>query len=258
MGGGGYPKRLMNRFLIAREQIHQGEIYLDEEFAHQAQKVLRLKVGDEILCLDQEGLTYLSVLVDLQKRQAKAKILKTYRENNEPDLHITLIQGLPKGERWDYILQKCTELGVSSFIPVISQRSMVRLKKEEATKKHQRWLKIVKEAVEQSSRQIVPEIFPVTDLASALASVRECDLIVAAWEQEKKESLASLLKSQNSIKRIALVIGPEGGFSPEEAFLFESAGAKAVSLGPRILRSETAATALCAIVLYQFQQMEVK
>ena len=247
----------MNRFFIREEQRTDENILFSEEVSHQIKRVLRLQEQDQVLCPNGLGQTYWVVLADLSGKQVVGNILKTFSESTEPKLQVTLVQGLPKGERWDFILQKATELGIHLFQPVLSERTIVRLAPEEVAKKTVRWQKIVLEAAEQSHREICPIVAPVLQLQQWLKSKSNYDLLLLAWEEEKGCSLTTILQKNPNPQKIALIIGPEGGFSAEEAKLMQDAGAVSVSLGPRILRTETAAMAFTTMVMYHFGQMEV-
>jgi 16S rRNA (uracil1498-N3)-methyltransferase len=247
----------MNRFFIAEEQRDGEQILFSEEVSHQIKRVLRLQKQDQVLCPNGLGQTYLVALVDLEGKQAVGNILQTLSESTEPKLKVTLVQGLPKGERWDFILQKGTELGIHQFQPVLTERTIVRLDPKEAAKKNTRWHKIVEEAAEQSHREICPEVAPVLQLNQWLMGKSKYDLLLLAWEEEKSCSLVTILQQNPEVETIAIIIGPEGGFSAEEAKRMQTAGAISVSLGPRILRTETAAMALSTMVMYHYGQMEV-
>jgi|LSQX01.3.fsa_nt_gb 16S rRNA (uracil1498-N3)-methyltransferase len=258
MGEHHCPKGIMQRFFITNEQIRGNKINFDREFAHQATRVLRLRKGNSILCIDPEGQTHQVVLSYLGKNQAYGEITESFTENKDPELEITLIQAIPKGDRWPYILQKCTELGVKAIQPLLSERTVFKYNEDRDSKKLERWRRIVKEAAEQSQRQMIPQVFPPTDLISLANILQQFDLVVFAWEEEKEKNLKKLYEAHENSEKIALIVGPEGGFSQREAELLTEAGGKAVALGPRILRSETAAVVLTAITLYQYGQMEVQ
>jgi len=247
----------MNRFFIREQQRSGDRVFFSEEASHQIKRVLRLKQDDQVLCPNGTGQTYLVRLLDVETKQAEGIILQTLTEQTESKLNITLVQGLPKGERWDFILQKGTELGIHRFQPVLTERTIVRLTTEEAIKKTARWQKIILEAAEQSHRGICPSIAPALTLQQWLQSKSDYDLLLLAWEEEKACSLSAVLQQCPQPESVALLVGPEGGFSAEEAEMLQEAGAKSVSLGPRILRTETAAMAFATMVLYHYGQMEV-
>ena len=247
----------MNRFFIQEQQRVEDRIFFTEETSHQMKRVLRLKKDDHVLCPNGWGQTYVVRLLEVETKQAVGEILQTLTEQTEPKLKLTLLQGLPKGERWDFILQKGTELGIHHFQPLLTERTIVRLNSEEIDKKSSRWHKIILEAAEQSHRGICPSIAPAQTLQQWLKSKSNYDLLLLAWEEEKSCSLSTILQQVPEPETVALLVGPEGGFSAEEANMLRQAGARSASLGPRILRTETAAMAFATMVLFHYGQMEV-
>lgn len=204
--------------------------------------VLRVRTGDEIVLFDGSGRAYPACLNQLEKRRAAAEILRCEHSDNESPLDIMLIQAVSSGERMDFTLQKSVELGVKTIQPVISERSVVRLQGERADKRVQRWQEIVISACEQSGRNIVPQVLPLVSYADALK----------AMPSEKTKLLMSLNRP-HKLNEIApasdgliFMVGPEGGWSEKEEQQAFAAGFQAVTLGPRVLRTETAALAAIA------------
>lgn len=247
----------MNRFFIQESRRIENAIWFDAEISHQITRVLRLQTGDRVECPNGEGQTYLVELTRIDAKQTEGTILETIVEHKEATMHLTLVQGLPKGERWEWILQKGTELGIFAFQPVLSERTIVRLSDQEFEKKKSRWQKIIQEAAEQSHREICPLLNTLQSLEQWNRSIHNFDVVLFAYEGEREQSLATVLQQYPHSQHIALVVGPEGGFTEEEAGRIITAGAKPISLGSRILRTETAALALTAIVMYHYGQMEV-
>lgn len=247
----------MNRFFIEESRRTEKMIWFDAEISHQITRVLRLQTGDRVECPNGEGQTYLVELTKIDAKQTEGAILETIKEYKEATLRLTLVQGLPKGERWEWILQKGTELGLYAFQPVLSERTIVRLSDQEFEKKKSRWQKIIQEAAEQSHREKCPVLNPLQTLEQWSRSIHTYDVVLFAYEGEREQSLATVLQQVPHLQHIALLVGPEGGFTEEEAGRLIAAGAKPVSLGPRIMRTETAALALTAIVMYHYGQMEV-
>lgn len=245
----------MTRFFITDAQITGNQIFLNADDSRHIAKVLRLKTGDEILCPNGRGQLYRVVLQSLDPVQTVGEIVAATQEDSEPQLQITLAQCLPKGERWDFILQKCTELGVSNFQPLYSERTVVQIKTDEQAKKRERWQKIVQEAAEQSQRGKCPVVLEPISYERFLQRFASYDAVLLAWEKEAANGLLPVLQSISQPQRIALIVGPEGGITSQEAASAIAAGAKSVSFGPRILRAETAAMAFCTMVLYHYHEM---
>ena len=224
--------------------------------AHQIGRVLRLRPGDSVDLLDNSGALFVAVLTDVSRDTVRARIVERRRPETEPEAHVDLYQALLKGQKMDLVLQKATEIGVSRFVPVLSERCVSRPSHGDLEGKVERWQAIVREAAEQSGRAVIPEIGHLEEFDRALISASAADLAVIAWEEERGVSLARLLRdwsrgSDAASSHIALFIGPEGGFSPLEAERAVAAGLRTVGLGPRILRAETAAIVATTAVLWE-------
>lgn len=204
--------------------------------------VLRLKNSEEIVLFDGRGKAYPARLLELEKRRARAEILREEAENKESPLDITLIQAVSSGERMDFTLQKSVELGVSAIWPVISERCVVRLSGERADKRVARWQEIVISACEQSGRNTVPPVLPLVSYADALKQM----------PSEKTKLIMSLNRAQTlgqirpASDGLILMIGPEGGWTQQEENQAIAAGFQAITLGTRVLRTETASLAAIA------------
>jgi len=187
----------------------------------------------------------------------KGEIVTQEKRKIEPRLKITLFQSIPKGDKIGLIVQKCTEIGVSEIFPIISERTIVRLDSEKAKEKVLRWQKIAKEAAKQSGRDWIPKVGPILDFSQALKefSKRRPQIGIIAWEMEEKNGLKKVFRSRltgrPSDLRLSIFIGPEGGFGPEEVEKAKKAGLVPVSLGSRILRTETAGLVVAAAALYE-------
>ena len=217
--------------------------------AHHIIKVLRMPVGEKIQIVSSDQVSAIMEISALTVDAAFVRFVDYIEDSHEPQVEIILAQGLPKGEKMDYIVQKATELGVTAIIPLRMERSIVKLVAEKAEKKRERWQKIVAEAAKQSKRDIIPQVMPVTSLKQLFASYNEN--IIMAYEAEQTVSLKSVLSSLKPIRQIILIIGPEGGIAKEEITLAQNSGVKFVSLGKRILRTETAGVAAIAAILYE-------
>lgn len=227
----------MHRFFVAADALSSPEICLEGEVLRHL-TVLRLHSGDEIELLDGTGRVAHCRLTGFSRHEARVERLSC-RQETESVLPLRLMQGLPKGEKFDWLLEKGVELGVSAFSPVLTSRCIVRGGKEE------RWRKVIDEAARQSRRTILPALDPVQHLEPALAATTE-SLRLLLWE-EADLPLNSILPREAPAD-VALLVGPEGGVSAEEAALAVQAGFVPVSLGRRILRTETAGLAVAAVL----------
>lgn len=225
-----------------------GVARLNAEDSRHALRVLRLERGDEIelVCAPER---YLASIEDTDGECVSVSVIKPLR-STEPSVQVTLYQGLPKADKMEMIVQKTTELGVYAVQPVAMERCVVRLEGKDASKKTERWQKIAREAVKQCARVDVPEVREVKKLASLHEEMRALDLLIVPWEDARdgsvRECVAPLCGKENL--RVGILIGPEGGISEKEArWLSGEANGRLVTLGPRILRTETAG--LCALTM---------
>ncbi|WKY46850.1 16S rRNA (uracil(1498)-N(3))-methyltransferase [Eubacteriaceae bacterium ES3] len=234
----------MHRFFVAKEQIEHDTVSIDgEDFKHLT-RVLRIKIDDEIEVCDGQGFDYRVRVDSITEKELSGKILDRYISLGEnKDFTITLFQGIPKGTKMETIVQKTVELGVSAIVPFASKRAVAEISKKEG-KKLERWQRIAYEAAKQSKRGIVPELRPMLTVKGLCECLTDFNLILLAYEAEQENSLKKVLSGIEGITedkmKIAVIVGPEGGFDPEEVNLLTAAGAISVSLGKRILRTETA------------------
>lgn len=220
------------------------------EIHHQLQVVLRLTAGEQIILLDGEGRAFLAEISSLTRKTAVGHLLVELPAFAEPTIDVTLYQCTLKADKFEWVLQKGTELGVSRFVPVISQRAIVR-PAAAVLKKYERWQAILREAAEQCGRGRIPTLAPPVDWSAAIIQAQGLRLL--AWEETTtvaitiKQALHDYANETLSSKRVNLLIGPEGGLAAEEVAEALTVGWQSVNLGPRILRAETAA--LTGIVL---------
>ena len=244
---------MLHRFFVAREAIGKFGVLFPEETAHQIRKVLRLRQGDMVTVLDGSGVEYAVRLEKITNEKVWGSLQGQQQAGGEPVLQIFLYLSLTQREKFEWALQKCTEVGVSAFVPVISDRTLAR-DKEQALQKKERWERILKEAAEQSGRGRIPQINAPLALAEALNSMHGQDFpAVFLWENETRHLLYGWLL-ENAVRirqagRLALFVGPEGGYTQEEAASANDCGVRTMSLGERILRMETAAVVACALPL---------
>lgn len=229
------------RFLLDDTLGGPGEYSLNAQESHHAFNVLRLRQGDVIIAFDGNGQHAEAIVVDASRSAVRVRVDDVHRDERLP-LELTIVTALPKGKRWQSLVEKCTELGVDRIIPLLSERSVV--KGEGDADKWRRW---AIEAAKQSRRSWIPEIDEPMRLAAALALSREVGafLLLADPDGENPSSFRGML---GDVSRIMVVVGPEGGFTDEELAKCREYGAKAIRLSPFTLRIETAATAVCAIL----------
>jgi len=242
----------MHRFFISSAQFTNENISLDGEIAHQLSRVLRLLPGARILLLDGAGNEAEAELTSVPKTgPVLLKIVGRRLAEGEPAIKVTLYQALLKGEKFDWVLQKGTELGISSFVPVLTERCISENARLE------RWQKIVREAAEQSRRGILPQVSSPISFKEAISQMATTPLALLAWEEEQTQPLRLTLNSfQTPPTEVAVLIGPEGGLTSAEAQHAKTANIKVVGLGKRILRAETAGPTAAALVLFHFAQMD--
>jgi len=246
----------VDRFFVSPQEVKDEEAILSRELSHRLRHVMRLRRGDRVLLVDGRGGEYEAELEDTAVSNVRAAILSRREGLPEPVARVVLYQSVIKGDRFDWVLEKGTEIGVAKFVPLISGRSIVR-PRPERSERQARWLRIITEAAEQCGRSYLPELAPATWLNEALESTE--GLCLLPWEGEDtatpRRTLRSVLKKEKTLRVISIFIGPEGGFARQEVDRAVELGAKIVSLGPRTLRSETAGIVAAAAVLYELGEL---
>jgi 16S rRNA (uracil1498-N3)-methyltransferase len=212
-------------------------------------RVLRLGTGSTVIVLDGRGKSYEAEIHSAGRDEVVCEIKKELLTTPACPVKVTLVQGIPKGDKMDIIIQKGTELGVSRVIPLICRRAVVKLDGDRMSRKGERWQRIALEAAKQCRRPDVPEVSEPAELDHVLAGLPEQCVALIPWEDENKDSLKDILHKNNAGEEIYVFIGPEGGFTPEEVQRARAFGVRPVTLGPRILRTETAGIAVLAMVL---------
>jgi len=244
-------------FFVEQEQIGQKEIVITGEDVNHIRNVLRMKPGEEVLISNGQGINYCCEVTEIAKEKVIAQILSENEEQRELPAKLYLFQGLPKGEKMELIIQKAVELGVYQIIPVSTRRSVVKLegKKEEA--KIRRWNSIAESAAKQSGRGIIPKVTGVMSLKEAFSYAKEFDRRIIPFEHAK-----GMFKTKRELEQIkpkmevGIFIGPEGGFEDEEITLAQEAGVAPISLGKRILRTETAGLMVLSVTGYLLELQE--
>lgn len=248
----------MHRFFISPDCIDSESVVLPPEVSRQLTRVLRARPGEKIVVLDNSGQEYLITIDDLVRDAVRGTILEKSFGKGEPRIKITLYQGILKSDRFEYVLQKGTEVGISTFVPVYCERSIARANRDGWSENRvNRWRRIISEAAEQSRRFLLPVLEPSVDFHAACDAFEGEGLI--PWEEERstglKSALSSLSRDDAGNSSISVFIGPEGGFSTDEIERAVSRGIVPVSLGNRILRAETAGLVAAAAILYELDEL---
>ncbi len=245
----------MHRFFVPPHCIDGDRATLPQDAAHQIARVLRLQNGDTIAVMDDSGAEYTVRLDILTPHQAAGAITHRAHGKGEPAVRITLYQGMLKADRFEYVLQKGTELGISRFVPVICERTVAR--GAPSATRIRRWQRIICEAAEQAGRTRLPILADPVPFAAVCERIVQPALL--AWESERTTGIRTALQhiapQAAAAARIGIVIGPEGGITDAEASRAASAGIPSVSLGSRILRAETAGIIAAAAVLYELGEL---
>ncbi len=242
----------MPKFFVPKENINGENIIINSEDVSHITRVLRMSEGDSLLLCDGRGYDYDATIVSTSPKEILCHITNTRKSDTEPNIEVILFQGLPKASKMEYIIQKTTELGISKIVPCTLSRCVVKLENAKAeAKKIERWQKISESAAKQSGRGIVPEIAPAATLDEAINQLLECDIAFAPYECEDMQTLKTVLNSVAQPKKIGFIIGPEGGFDINEIEKLRNAGIRTVTLGKRILRTETAGEAVLAMTMYE-------
>ena len=226
-----------------------GIIALPPEEAHHAGSVLRLQVGDSLVLFDGAGREAQARVCSASKKTIEVEIESVAEVNRESKRKLTIAIALPKGDRQKWLIEKCVELGVSRIVPVVSRRCVVKPVGKDT--KLIRWQKVAQEAAKQCGRARIPQIGNTESLEKT--DLSSYDAVLVAYENEGETSLKSVLRSERKLDNIAVVIGPEGGFEPAEVERMLERGGVAVSLGRRILRTETAGMAMLAQIMYELE-----
>jgi 16S rRNA (uracil1498-N3)-methyltransferase len=236
------------RSFIDAPIVHGQEILLPEQSSNHIVRVLRLQIGDVFHLFNGDGRDYVAEIISIEKKGAKARILSCIEVANESALRIHLYQSIARGDKMDWILQKATELGVSVFTPIISDRTEVKLDGERSDKKLSHWQGVIRSACEQCGRALIPEVnLPI--------AINQLNINLKTAQGFYLEPSAKLGIKELTIQvdqELHLTIGPEGGFSERDTRLLQTAGFQGLRIGPRILRTETAGLAVIAALQSQY------
>ena len=249
----------MPKFFIDQEQVKEDKIKIIGNDVNHIKNVLREKVGNKLtICNTYDMKDYLCEITKLDEECVECQIKETLENNVESNIKVTIMQGLPKADKMELIIQKSVELGVFDITPIEMKRCVVKLNEKDKQKKIQRWQKISEVAAKQCGRNIIPSINSIINIKNVCNLLNEYDIVLLAYENEKETTLKQVLNeikqsyNQKEIK-IAIIIGPEGGIAPDEVGILKENGAKSITLGKRILRTETVALNVLSVIMYELE-----
>ena len=246
----------MPKFFVAENQINNNKITIIGNDVNHIKNVLRQKSGDKItICDTSKEQDYLCEIDKIEEKSIDCNIIEKLENNTESNVKVTIFQGLPKADKMELVIQKSVELGVYDITPLQMKRCVVKLNEKDKAKKIQRWQKISEVAAKQCGRNIIPKINNIVNVKEVCNLCNEYDIVLIAYENEKENTLKKELKNLKKLDKeeikVAVIIGPEGGIAPEEIEMFEENGAKIITLGNRILRTETVALSVLSIIMYE-------
>ncbi len=247
----------MSKFFVKENQIYDNKIEIIDEDVNHIKNVLRLTIDNEIKICDQDNSkNYRCQIIGISSQKIECKILEEMENEAEGNVELHIFQGLPKADKMELIIQKGTELGVAEFIPVNMKRCIVKLDGKDQVKKIERWNKIAEVAAKQSGRDLIPKVTNLENIKQIVNKINDYDLVLVAYEMEKETYIREELLKLKNLKqnyKIAVLIGPEGGLELDEVELLKNQGAKVISLGKRILRTETVALQVASIIMYELE-----
>lgn len=239
------------RFFVEGEPLGPGERLVKGKRAGHLTRVLRLGAGDSVVLFDGSGREFPAEILEVRRQFVRLQVAEGARVERESDLNLVLALGLPRPAIMDLIVQKVTELGVDEIVPVGTERAQKWLKGERGVSRLKRWERIAQEAARQSGRNRVPRISSLTDFDQVLEQSKDTGLKLICWEEEETGSLRQILAAKGGSRQACVLIGPEGGFSGAEVEQAAAAGFQRISLGRRILRTETAAIMVIGLIQYE-------
>lgn len=249
----------MQRYFVDEKNWLDQSVVVTGDDVHHIVRVMRQNIGDSVICVHPDGRTAVCAIEHIEKAALTLSIQEWSILNHELPIEVTLVQGLPKGTKLELILQKSTELGVTAIQLFQADRSITKWDTKKASQKLKRYEKILKEASEQSYRNIIPQIMEPAPMDILLEKYATFDYVLFAYEEEAKRSahhsLGAILRKIKHGSKIAIFIGPEGGFSEREVKLFNAVNFQSVRLGKRILRTETASLYALSAMSYHFEEM---
>ncbi len=244
----------MQHFFVTPSQVGETDIYIEGSDVKHMKNVLRMRYKEELTVSDGNNLTYRCAVERYEEGRAVLKILERRQSDTELSSRIYLFQGLPKQDKMELIVQKAVELGVYRIIPVSTGRCVVRLDEKKAAKKTKRWQQIAESAAKQAGRGYIPEVAPVSSYQEALMQAEKLDVILIPYELERgMRETREIIEEIRPGQSVAVFIGPEGGFEKEEVEQALGYGARAVTLGRRILRTETAGLTALSVLMFHLE-----
>jgi len=249
----------MPKFFVAENQINNNKITIIGNDVNHIKNVLRQKSGDKItICDTSKEQDYLCKIDKIEEKSIDCNIIEKLENNTESNVKVTIFQGLSKADKLELVIQKSVELGAYDITPLQMKRCVVKLNEKDKLKKIQRWQKISEVAAKQCGRNIIPKINNIVNVKEVCNLCNEYDIVLIAYENEKENTLKKELKNLKKLDKeeikVAVIIGPEGGIAPEEIEMFEENGAKIITLGNRILRTETVALSVLSIIMYELEK----
>lgn len=246
----------MNRFFVDDPgAFSDRSVVITGEDVNHVKNVLRLKENDELIVSDGRGRDYHCRISGITNEEVVADICDICDNFSELSTEITLFQGFPKGDKMELIIQKTVELGVTRIVPVMTKRTVVKLDDKKTKKKTERYNMIAESAAKQSGRGMIPEVTMPVSFAEAVSMAEKLDMNIIPYEEaEGVEYSRNIIKSIKGKKSLGIFIGPEGGFAREEVEKALDAGASAITLGHRILRTETAGMAVISIIMFELEE----
>ena len=249
----------MPKFFITNQSIQENKVEIVGEDVNHIKNVLRKKAGETIkLCNKETQEDYLCEITKIQEEKIQLKIIENLKSNAEPNIKVTILQGLPKADKMELIIQKAVELGVYDITPIEMKRCVTKLNEKDKIKKIQRWQKIAEVASKQCERNIIPKINNIINIKEVCEICSKYDTVLVAYENEKqnklKNQLEKLKEKQNKNMKIAILIGPEGGIDSTEIEQLRKNKLEIITLGNRILRTETVALNMLSIIMYELEK----
>ena len=248
----------MPKFFVKQDQIKEDIIEIKEEDIKHIKNVLRKEINDEIeICNQENGDNYKCKIEQINQENIKCRIIEKIENRKESQIYVNIYQGLPKAYKMELIIQKSVELGVYRIIPTNMKRCIVKIEAKEEHKKIERWQKISEVAAKQSGRNLIPKVENITNVKKISNELEQYDILLVAYEEEQentlKQELVKIKQEKKEKLNIGIVIGPEGGIDKEEIEILKQSGAKIVTLGQRILRTETVALNILSIIMYELE-----
>lgn len=242
----------MHKFFVEDNQIKDNKIKIINNDYNHIVNVLRMKKEDNILITNKNTLeTYNCKIEQINSSEVVCNIISVENKEVEMNVKVDIFQGLPKADKMEYIIQKCVELGVHKIVPVNMKYCVAKIKDED--KKNIRWNTISEVAAKQCKRNLIPKIEKSINMANLYNEIKNYDLAIVAYENEDNTTIKNVLQENKNVKSIAVIIGPEGGISSDEIDSLKNLGVKIVSLGNRILRTETASIVALSMIVYEFE-----